>query len=71
LIEEGKTQNVVFENRRFLRRRQRRRATIRANGKLLGPLGPHGSGRDVEFKNGAFRVIPITEQAASKEASTN
>jgi hypothetical protein len=33
--------------------------TIRANGKSLGPLGPHGSVRDVEFKNGDFKLVPV------------
>jgi hypothetical protein len=35
--------------------------TVRANGKTLGPLGPHGAVRDVEFKNGDFKVIPVQE----------
>ena len=33
--------------------------TIRANGKSLGPLGPHGAIREVEFKNGDFKLVPI------------
>ena len=33
--------------------------TVRANGKSLGPLGPHGAVRDVEFKNGDFKLVPV------------
>ena len=33
--------------------------TIRANGKSMGSLGPHGAIRDVEFKNGEFKLVPV------------
>ncbi|MGH9594835.1 MAG: DUF4115 domain-containing protein, partial [Bryobacteraceae bacterium] len=31
--------------------------TIRLNGKSIGPIGPHGGVRDVEFKDGAYRIV--------------
>ncbi len=31
--------------------------TIRFNGKSIGPIGPHGGVRDVEFKNGTYRIV--------------
>jgi len=33
--------------------------TIRANGKTLGPLGPHGAVREVAFQDGEFKLVPI------------
>jgi hypothetical protein len=31
--------------------------TILFNGKTIGPIGPHGRVRDVEFKNGTYRLV--------------
>ena len=59
LIEEGKTQSVDIREPAILRAGNAGGLTIRANGKSLGPLGPHGAVRDVEFKNGEFKVVPI------------
>lgn len=58
LIEQGKVQNVDVREPAVLRAGNAGGLTIRANGKSLGPLGPHGAIRDVEFKNGGFRLVP-------------
>jgi hypothetical protein len=59
LIEPGKSQSVNVREPAILRAGNAGGLTIRANGKLLGPLGPHGAVREVEFKNGEFKVVPI------------
>jgi hypothetical protein len=33
--------------------------TIRFNGKEIGPIGPHGGVREVEFKGGTYRIVPV------------
>jgi len=33
--------------------------TIRFNGTSIGPIGPHGGVRQVEFKDGAYRIVPV------------
>ena len=55
----AKTQSVDIRQTAVLRAGNAGGLTIRANGKSLGPLGPHGAVRDVEFKNGDFKLIPI------------
>jgi hypothetical protein len=59
LIEPGKSQSVEVRQSAVLRAGNAGGLTIRANGKSLGPLGPHGAVRDVEFKNGDFKLIPV------------
>jgi hypothetical protein len=59
LIEPGKSQTVDIREPSVLRAGNAGGLTIRANGKSLGPLGPHGAVRDVEFKNGDFKLVPI------------
>jgi len=59
LIEPGKSQSVDIRQTAILRAGNAGGLTIRANGKSLGPLGPHGAVRDVEFKNGDFKLIPV------------
>ncbi|MGZ4819907.1 MAG: DUF4115 domain-containing protein [Terriglobales bacterium] len=59
LIEPGKSQSVDIRQTAVLRAGNAGGLTIRANGKSLGPLGPHGAVRDVEFKNGDFKLIPV------------
>jgi hypothetical protein len=59
LIEPGKIQSVDIREPAVLRAGNAGGLTIRANGKSLGPLGPHGAIRDVEFKNGGFRLVPV------------
>ena len=59
LIEPGKSQSVDIRQTAVLRAGNAGGLTIRANGKSLGPLGPHGAVRDVEFKNGDFKLVPI------------
>jgi len=61
LIEPGKSQSVDIRQTAVLRAGNAGGLTIRANGKSLGPLGPHGAVRDVEFKNGDFKLIPVQE----------
>jgi len=61
LIEPGKSQSVDVHGSAVLRAGNAGGLTVRANGKTLGPLGPHGAVRDVEFKNGDFKVIPVQE----------
>jgi hypothetical protein len=58
LIEPGKSQSLDIRQTAVLRAGNAGGLTVRANGKSLGPLGPHGAVRDVEFKNGDFRVVP-------------
>ena len=59
LIEPGKNQSVDIRQSAVLRAGNAGGLTIRANGKSLGPLGPHGAVRDVEFKNGEFKLVPV------------
>jgi len=59
LIEPGKSQSVDIRQSATLRAGNAGGLTVRANGKTLGPLGPHGAVRDVEFKNGDFKLIPV------------
>jgi len=59
LIEPGKSQTVNIRETAVLRAGNAGGLTVRANGKSLGPLGPHGAVRDVEFKNGDFKLIPV------------
>jgi cytoskeleton protein RodZ len=59
LIEPGNTQSVDIREPAILRAGNAGGLTIHANGKSVGPLGPHGSIREVEFKDGAFKMIPV------------
>ena len=59
LIEPGKIQTVDIREPAVLRAGNAGGLTIRANGRSLGPLGPHGAIREVEFKNGDFKLVPI------------
>jgi hypothetical protein len=59
LIEPGNSQSVDILEPAVLRAGNAGGLTIRTNGKSVGPLGPHGSIREVEFKNGGFRLIPV------------
>jgi hypothetical protein len=59
LIDPGKTQNVDVRPPAVLRAGNAGGLTIRTNGKSLGPLGPHGAVREVEFRNGEFKLVPI------------
>lgn len=59
MIEPGKTQTVDIRQTALLRAGNAGGLTIRGYGKSLGPLGPHGAVRDVEFKNGDFKLIPV------------
>ena len=59
LIEPGKSQSVDIRQTAILRAGNAGGLTVRANGKSLGPLGPHGAVRDVEFKNGDFKLVPV------------
>jgi len=59
LIEPGNTQSVDIREPAVLRAGNAGGLTIRSNGKSLGPLGPHGAVREVEFKEGEFRLIPV------------
>ena len=58
LIEEGKIQSVDVRQPAVLRAGNAGGLTIRANGRSMGPLGPHGAIREVEFKNGDFKLVP-------------
>ena len=59
LIEPGTIQSVDIREPAVLRAGNAGGLTIRANGKSLGPLGPHGAVREVEFKDGDFKPVPI------------
>ena len=59
MIEPGKTQTVDIHQTALLRAGNAGGLTIRGYGKSLGPLGPHGAVRDVEFKNGDFKLLPV------------
>lgn len=59
LIEPGKMQTVDIRQTAVLRAGNAGGLTVRANGKSLGPLGPHGAVREVEFKNGDFKLVPV------------
>jgi hypothetical protein len=59
MIEPGKSQSVDVRGSALLRAGNAGGLTVRANGKSLGPLGPHGAVRDVEFKNGDFKLVPV------------
>ena len=59
LIEPGNSRSVDIREPAILRAGNAGGLTIRANGKSLGPVGPHGAVRDVEFKNGEFKPVPI------------
>jgi hypothetical protein len=59
LIEPGNIQSVDIREPAVLRTGNAGGLTIRSNGKSLGPLGPHGVVREVEFKDGEFKLVPI------------
>lgn len=59
LIEPGTIESVDIREPAVLRAGNAGGLTIRANGKSLGPLGPHGAVREVEFKEGDFKLVPI------------
>jgi hypothetical protein len=59
LIEPGNIQSVDIREPAVLRTGNAGGLTIRSNGRTLGPLGPHGAVREVEFKEGEFRLIPV------------
>ena len=59
MVDPGKSQTVDVKEPAVLRAGNAGGLTIRAGGKLLGPLGPHGAVRDVEFKNGEFKLVPL------------
>ena len=59
MIEPGKIQTVDIHQAALLRAGNAGGLTIRGYGKSMGPLGPHGAVRDVEFKNGDFKLIPV------------
>jgi len=59
LIEPGKIQTVDIHQAAVLRAGNAGGLTVRANGRSLGPLGPHGAVRDVQFKNGDFKLVPV------------
>ena len=59
VIEPGKSQAVDIHQTAVLRAGNAGGLTVRANGKSLGPLGPHGAIREVEFKNGDFKLVPV------------
>ena len=59
LIGAGKSQTVDIREPAILRAGNAGGLTIRAYGKSLGPLGPHGAIREVEFNNGDFKPVPI------------
>jgi hypothetical protein len=59
LIEPGTIQSVDIREPAVLRAGNAGGLTIRANGKTLGPLGPHGAVREVAFQDGDFKLVPI------------
>jgi len=59
MIEPGKSQSVDVRGSAVVRAGNAGGLTVRANGKSLGPLGPHGAVRDVEFKNGELKLVPL------------
>jgi len=59
VIEPGKSQTVDIQQTAVLRAGNAGGLTVRANGKSLSPLGPHGAIREVEFKNGDFKLVPV------------
>jgi hypothetical protein len=59
LIEPGTIQSVDIREPAVLRAGNAGGLTIRANGKSLGPLGPHGSVREVAFQDGEFKLVPV------------
>ena len=59
LIEPGTIQSVDIREPAVLRAGNAGGLTIRANGKTLGPLGPHGAVREVAFQDGEFKLVPI------------
>jgi cytoskeleton protein RodZ len=59
LIEAGNIQTVDIREPAVLRAGNAGGLTVRAHGKSIGPLGPHGVIRDVEFKDGEFKLVPV------------
>ncbi len=59
LIEPGSTQTLDIREPAVLRAGNAGGLTIRAYGRSLGPLGPHGSIREVEFSDGRFKQVPV------------
>jgi len=59
LIEPGTIQSIDIREPAVLRAGNAGGLTIRANGKTLGPLGPHGAVREVAFQDGDFKPVPV------------
>jgi hypothetical protein len=59
LIEPGNVQSVDIHEPAVLRTGNAAGLTIRANGKSVGPLGPRGAIREVIFRDGGFKLVPL------------
>ncbi|MCU1334668.1 MAG: transcriptional regulator, family [Bryobacterales bacterium] len=59
LIEPGSVESVDINEPAVLRAGNAGGLTVRTNGKSIGPLGPHGAIREIEFKNGGFKLVPV------------
>jgi len=59
LIEPGTIQSIDIREPAVLRAGNAGGLTIRASGKTLGPLGPHGAVREVAFQDGDFKLVPV------------
>ena len=57
-LEANETRSVELTTGATLRTGNAGGLVLRLNGKPIGPLGPTGKVRVVEFKDGAFRIVP-------------
>jgi hypothetical protein len=57
LLQPDKPRSLNLAKNAVLRAGNAGGLTIRFNGKSIGPIGPHGGVRDVEFKDGAYHIV--------------
>jgi cytoskeleton protein RodZ len=58
LLKQGETRTIEVERPATLRTGNAGGLQVRLDGKPIGPLGPRGQIRQIEFRDGVFRMVP-------------
>jgi hypothetical protein len=59
LFEPGDVRSLDLPKAATLRVGNAAGLTVRFNGNPIGAIGPHGAVRDVRFKDGAYKIVPV------------
>ena len=57
VLNPGEVRRVEVDNGSVVRTGNAGGTVVKLNGKSIGPLGPHGRVREIEFRDGAFKII--------------